>query len=86
MADYKINKTNGTVEDGAGYVWKLLIPNTVDKTGGVGNIGDINSSDSKFIKKILDSFIQWLSNKFRGWIGTKDKFRIVEINRGLNYM
>ena len=65
MADYKINKINGTVQDGAGLVWKLLIPNTVDKTGGVGNIGDINSSDSKFIKKILDSFIQWLSNKFR---------------------
>ena len=66
MADYKINKTNGTVQDGAGLVWKLLTPIAVDKTGGVGNISDINSSDSKFIKKILDSFTQWLSNKFRG--------------------
>ena len=36
MADYKINKTNGTVQDGAGLVWKLLMLNTVDKTGGVG--------------------------------------------------
>ena len=80
MADYKINKTDGTVEEGARYIWKLLMLNTVDKTGGVGNISGINSSDSKFIKKILGSFIQWLSNKFRGWIGTKDKFRIVEIN------
>lgn len=62
MTDYKINKTNGTVQDGAGLVWKLLTPNTVDKTGGVGNI---SSSDSKFIKKILGSFTQWLSNKFR---------------------
>ena len=66
MADYKIDKTNGTVQDGAGLVWKLLMPIAIDKTGGVGNIGDINSSDSKFIKKILGSFIQWLSNKFRG--------------------
>ena len=66
MADYKINKTNGTVQDGAGLVWKLLMPIAVDKTGGVGNISDINSSDSKFIKKILGSFIQWLNNKFRG--------------------
>lgn len=65
MADYKINKTDGTVEDGAGLVWKLLAPNTINKTGGVGNISDINSSDSKFIKKILDSFTQWLSDKFR---------------------
>ncbi len=65
MTDYKINKTNGTVQDGTGYVWKLLTPNTVDKTGGVGNISDINSSDSKFIKKFLGSFTQWLSNKFR---------------------
>ena len=66
MTDYKINKTDGTVEEGARYIWKLLMLNTVDKTGGVGNISDINSSDSKFIKKILGSFIQWLSNKFRG--------------------
>ena len=65
MADYQINKTDGTVEDGAGYVWKLSTPIAVDKTGGVGNISNINSSDSKFIKKILGSFIQWLSNKFR---------------------
>ena len=65
MADCKINKTNGTIEDGAGYVWKLLTPIAVDKTGGVGNISNINSSDSKFIKKILGSFMQWLSNKFR---------------------
>ena len=66
MTDYKINKTDGTVEEGARYIWKLLMLNAVDKTGGVGNISDINSSDSKFIKKILGSFIQWLSNKFRG--------------------
>ena len=65
MTDYKINKTNGTVQDGAGLVWKLSMPIAVDKTGGVGNISNINSSDSKFIKKILGSFIQWLSNKFR---------------------
>ena len=36
MADYQINKTDGTVEDGAGYVWKLSTPIAVDKTGGVG--------------------------------------------------
>ena len=65
MTDYKINKTNGTVQDGAGLVWKLSMHIAVDKTGGVGNISNINSSDSKFIKKILGSFIQWLSNKFR---------------------
>lgn len=65
MADYKINKTDGTVEDGTGYVWKLSMPIAVDKTGGVSNISDINSSDSKFIKKILDSFTRWLSDKFR---------------------
>ncbi len=65
MADYQINKADGTVQDGQGYVWKLSIPIAVDKTGGVGNTSDINSSDSKFIKKILDSFTQWLSDKFR---------------------
>ena len=65
MADYQINKADGTVQDGQGYVWKLSMPIAVDKTGGVGNISDINSSDSKFIKKILDSFTQWLSDKFR---------------------
>lgn len=65
MADYQINKTDGTVEDGAGYVWKLSMPIAVDKTGGVGNISNINSSDSKLIQRVLRSFAQWLSNKFR---------------------
>lgn len=65
MTDYQINKADGTVQDGQGYVWKLSMPIAVDKTGGVGNTSDINSSDSKFIKKILDSFTQWLSDKFR---------------------
>ena len=65
MADYQINKADGTAQDGQGYVWKLSMPIAVDKTGGVGNTSDINSSDSKFIKKILDSFTQWLSDKFR---------------------
>ena len=61
MTDYKINKTDGTVQDGQGYVWKLSMLNAVDKTRGVDNISDINSSDSKFIKRVLGSFIQWLS-------------------------
>lgn len=65
MTDYKINKTDGTVQEGQGYVWKLLMLNTVDKTGDIGNISDINSSDSKFIKRVLGSFAQWLSDKFR---------------------
>ena len=66
MTNYKINKTNGTVQDGAGLVWKLLILNTVDKTGGVGNISNINNRNNKLIQRVLRSFTQWLSNKFRG--------------------
>lgn len=65
MADYQINKTNGTVQDGAGLVWKLLASNTIDKTGGVDNISNINNRNSKLIQRVLRSFVQWLSNKFR---------------------
>lgn len=65
MADYQINKADGTVQDGQGCVWKLLTPNTINKTGGVGNISSVNSSNSGFIKRVLESLTQWLSNKFR---------------------
>lgn len=65
MTDYKINKTDGTVEEGKGYVWKLSMPIAVDKTGGVGNISNINNRNSKLIQRVLCSFAQWLSNKFR---------------------
>lgn len=61
MADYQINKANGTVQDGTGYVWKLSMPIAVDKTGGVGNISDINNKNSKLIQRVLHSFAQWLS-------------------------
>lgn len=61
MTDYKINKTDGTVQEGQGYVWKLLMPIAVDKTGGVGNISDINNKNSKLIQRVLHSFAQWLS-------------------------
>lgn len=48
--------------------------NKIDRTGKTntnkeGCIMKIVEYNSKFIKKILDSFTQWLSNKFRGWIG-----------------
>ena len=66
MTDYKINKTNGTVEEGQGYVWKLSMPIAIDKTGGVGNISNINNRNNKLIQRVLRSFTQWLSNKFRG--------------------
>ena len=65
MADYQINKADGTVQDGQGYVWKLSIPIAVDKTGGVGNTSDINNRNSMLVQRVLRSFAQWLSNKFR---------------------